>query len=495
MKLSGIAGKKWHRDDMKSAIEAVSKYIKKSPLLYRALRPMIAVAVRIYVRVADLLFPRNPEPTLVWDKPDEVALFAAAGRKDVIGIGRNATGTCIVMLVVSDLRVDPRVEREARALASAGCTVTVICPDPTQGHEPDLKIDWGPRITFELLHWSSGSFVMYRPGYVAGELFARAIKHQPLAFHAHDLTTAYAARAAARITGAHLVVDFHEWSSENVRWNRKLERWETYGYDWKRELQAAERLCLAEASEVITVCDSIADAMAAELGNGRRPVVIRNVPQLNAIPTRDYAPLKQQFGLPDECFVLLYQGGTGTTRLLEPVIEALAMAPRCTLVIRGPSLDFYGDHYRKLAQRAGASERLILAPPVPSRDVVAAARGASAGIYTVLDVGRNFRFALPNKIFEYMAANVPVLSADYREPAKVIAEHRIGLTFDPHSPRSIAAAINRMIDDPAFAAECRANTQDALSALGADQEWEKIVAIYSDLKRPFAHATSRAFQD
>jgi alpha-maltose-1-phosphate synthase len=68
---------------------------------------------------------------------------------------------------------------------------------------------------------------------------------------------------------------------------------------------AAERLCLAEASEVITVCDSIADAMAAELGNGRRPVVIRNVPQWNAIPTRDYAPLKQQFDLPDECFVLL----------------------------------------------------------------------------------------------------------------------------------------------------------------------------------------------
>ena len=225
---------------MKSAIEAASKYIKKSPLLYRALRPMMVVAVRAYVRVADLFFPRDPEPSRVWDKPDEVALFAAAGRKDVMGIGRNATGHHVVMLVVADLRVDPRVEREARALASAGYAVTVICPDPTQGHEPDLKIDWGAHITFELLHWSSGSFVMYRPGYVAGELFARAIKHQPLAFHAHDLTTAYAARAAARITGAHLVIDFHEWSSENVRWNRKLKRWETYGYDWKRELQAAE---------------------------------------------------------------------------------------------------------------------------------------------------------------------------------------------------------------------------------------------------------------
>ena len=478
---------------MKSAIEAASRYIKKSPLLYRALRPMVIVAVRVYVRVADLLFPRDPEPTRVWDKPDEVALLAAASRKDVTGIGRSATERHIVMLVVSDLRDDRRVEGEARALASAGYAVTVICPDPTQGREPDLEIDWGPRITFELLHWSSGSFVMYRPGYVAGQLFAHAMRHQPLAFHAHDLTTAYAARAAARITGAHLVVDFHEWSSENVRWNRKLQRWETYGYDWKRELQAAERLCLAEASEVLTVYDSIVTrwlrgwATAGTGGDPQRAAVEHDT-------YRDYAPLKQQFGLPDECFVLVYRG-TGTTRLLEPVIEALALAPRCTLVIRGPSLDFYGDHYRKLAQRAGASQRLILAPPVPSRDVVAAARGASGGIYTVLDVGRNFRFALPNKIFEYMAANVPVLSADYPEPAKIIAEHRIGLTFDPHCPRSIAAAINRMIDDPAFAAECRANTQDALSALGADQEWEKIVAIYSDLKRPFAHATSQAFQD
>jgi starch synthase len=468
---------------MKSAIEAIARYIKKFPLVYRVLRPVVVPIVRIYVRAADRHLPHDTEPAPIWDKPEEIALFAAADRDDAIGIGRNATGHHIVMLVVSDLRVDPRVEREARALACAGYAVTVICPDPTQGHEPDLKIDWGAHITFELLHWSSSSFIMYRPGYVAGQLFAHAMKHRPLAFHAHDLTTAYAARAAARITGAHLVVDFHEWFSENVRWNRSLQRWEPYGHDWKRELQAVERLCLAEASEVITVCDSIADAMAAELGRGRRPVVIRNVPQLNAIPTRDYAPLKQQFGLPDECFVLLYQGGTGTTRLLEPVIEALAMAPRCTLVIRGPSLDFYGDGYRELARRAGASDRLILAPPVPSRDVVAAARGASGGIYTVLDVGRNFRFALPNKIFEYMAADVPVLSAHYPEPAKIIAEHRIGLTFDPYSPRSVAAAINRMIDDPAFAEECRANAQRTLSALGAEREWDKIVAIYGGLKR------------
>src|SRR5207344_168545 len=61
------------------------------------------------------------------------AMLAAAERRDVVGIGRRAVGRHIVMLVVSDLRIDPRVEREARALVSAGYRVTVICPEPTQG--------------------------------------------------------------------------------------------------------------------------------------------------------------------------------------------------------------------------------------------------------------------------------------------------------------------------------------------------------------------------
>src|SRR5262245_48619712 len=61
------------------------------------------------------------------DVPD---LAAIASRTDVPGIGANAVGRHVLMLVVSDLRIDPRVEREARALASAGYRVTVLCPDP-----------------------------------------------------------------------------------------------------------------------------------------------------------------------------------------------------------------------------------------------------------------------------------------------------------------------------------------------------------------------------
>lgn len=414
-------------------------------------------------------------------------LEAADADPLAVGIGAAASGRNVLMLVVSDLRIDPRVEREARALAAAGYRVTIICPDPTLGAVKDLAIDWGPGVAIRLIDGMASQYLLARPGFEGGLMFDAAVAAAGdadlLAVHAHDLNTCLVGFAVARRTGAHLVADFHEWTSENVHWDRQAEGWAPYPQGWKEELQALERRVLGEASEVVTVCDSIADALAEELGNGRRPQVIRNVPALSATPSRDYPPLKKQLGLRDEQFVLLWQGGTGPTRLIEPIIEALGFARRCVLVIRGPSLDEFGPHYRAIAERSGALDRLFLQDPVPSRDVVAAARGADAGVWTLPRLCRNFTYALPNKIFEYMASELALLVADYPEARAMVDKHRIGLAFDPYDPRSIAAAINRLIDEPQLALQFRRNTAAALASLDAQREWHKLVTLYDVLPR------------
>lgn len=411
---------------------------------------------------------------------DYIHLRAAAELPGV-GIGKRASGREIVMLVVSDLRIDPRVEREARALAEAGYKVRVICPDPTQGQEPDFELKWADGIEIEFLHWTAATYVMHRPGFLGIALFKEAIRHKPFAFHAHDLSTSYVAWAAARRSGAHLIVDFHEWVSENVHWDRKRDIWLPYDGLWKWRLHRLERRLIRRASKAITVCDSIADAMAVEQGGGKRPDVIRNIPYFSAIPTRAYGPLKQQLGLPPETFVVLYQGGTGPLRLLEPIISSLSMVPECTLVIRGPSLDSFGEHYKQIAEKVGARDRLILAKPVPSRDVVAAARGADAGIYSVVNLCRSFTMALPNKIFEYLAAGVPVLSANYPEARRIVEQNSVGLIFDPYDPVSIAGAIKQLMADSSLRQSFRENASIALANLDADAEWQKLVKIYDAL--------------
>jgi alpha-maltose-1-phosphate synthase len=120
---------------------------------------------------------------------------------------------------------------------------------------------------------------------------------------------------------------------------------------------------------------------------------------------------------------------------------------------------------------------------VPSGDVVAAARGADAGIWTLPALCRNFTYALPNKIFEYIASGLPVLAAHYPEAKRLLADRDIGLIFDPYDPRSIAAAINQLIDDPALADRLRSNTSAALRWLDPDAEWQKLVALYDGLPR------------
>lgn len=385
------------------------------------------------------------------------------------------------MLVVSDLRIDPRVEREARTLVEAGYQVTVICPDPTQGQEVGLNIDWGADVEFIFLHWSAASFTMVRPGYYADLIFAKAIEYEPFAFHAHDANTAYAALLAARIKGAHLVVDFHEWFSENVHWDAKAASYLPIKGAHKASWQKLERRCLKEATEVITVCDSIADALARELGGGRRPQVIRNIPAFNIKPTKSYLPLKKQLGIPEDDFVVLYQGGLGPLRQLEPIVRALSIEQRFSFVVRGPGIDTLGTAYRNIAESTGCADRLFLAPSVPSVDVVAAARGADVGIYTVANLCRNFYLALPNKIFEYVAAGIPVLSADYPEARKVIEDLKVGDFFDPNDSSSIAAAIGALIDDPVRRMKLASNAIVASERLLADVEWRKLTILYNSI--------------
>lgn len=423
-------------------------------------------------------------------------LAQAADGPAACAIGARAAGRNVLMLVVSDLRIDPRVEREARALAAGGYSVTVICPDPTLGQDPSIALDWGQGVDIRFISGDASFFLMERPGFRGGLMFdvALAAAHElkPLAIHAHDLNTCLVGLAVARQTGAHMVADFHEWTSENVHWDNVTEGWAPYEGEWKAELQTLEARVMREASAVITVCDSIAEALAEELGGGRQVEVIRNIPALSAELTKTYPPLKQQLGLPESQFVLLWQGGTGPTRLIEPIIRALEFAPACVFAIRGPSLDIFGAYYHAVAEQAGTADRLILLDPITSRDVVAAARGADAGIWTLPKLCRNFTYALPNKIFEYTASNLALLVADYPEAQRMVEMHGIGLTFDPYDPRSIAAAINRLVDEPVLADRLRANTYAALESLDAEGEWRKLVTLYDALPRSQARDETRS---
>ncbi len=387
----------------------------------------------------------------------------------------------IVMLVLSYLPVDPRVEREAKALVSAGFEVTIICPEWSP---PAPVPDWGPHIRIRVIP-SNGPFHFYDqyfPYVYDGRLLAAALEEDAWAYHGHDLNTALPALVAAAKKRVPCICDFHEWYSENVSFNWTTRVYEPHPKLKRLIFQMLEYVAIHSASKVVTVCESIAELMEKKFHARQKIEVIRNIPNLNRGTTvSKWFPMdiRAELGLPKETRVLLYQGGVGPSRNLEPIIRAMAYVKNAVFVIRGPAIDAFGAGYKQLAEECGCGNRVFWLPPVPSSEVVLEARAADIGIWTLLsNVGLNFKLALPNKVFEYLAAGVPILVADLPEARKIVDRYQVGLAFDPEDPKAIAAVINRLADDPDALATCRANIPLALQAMAADREWQKLVDIY-----------------
>lgn len=458
-----------------AAMKSVREFLVRRPMLRRLARPVYLWTLHAANMVAGAvhLLPAALSIGAFW--------ISRANR----GISAEPIGRKIVMLAVANMRVDPRVEREARALAAAGHEVVVIWPDMQAAFAaPPTDIDWGPNVTFEVLPPRSGAFVFRFPGFLGPALLRAAVRHRPFAFHGHDLSTALVTLAAARRTGAHAVCDFHEWYSENVSWHPPTGTYRPHSPLVRAAYRWLERLALKEASAAITVSDTIARAMSAELSNAERTVhVVRNIPSRTVGQTRAYRPLRDELGIGSGPLLALWQGGVGPSRMIEPVIEALVQAPCCVFAIRGPGIDQWGPGYRALAERLGVADRLHLLPPVPSGDVVDAARSADVGVWTLPNLCRSFYFALPNKLFEYIAAGLPVLAADFPEAKALVEGNGVGLTFDPYDPGSIALAMRRLHEDRDLLAAMRSRTASVLAANSAEQEWRKLVTIYECLPR------------
>lgn len=390
----------------------------------------------------------------------------------------------ICMLVISDVRSDPRVRREAETLALAGYRIKILYPDCYSPSFADKPIEWSENISFRPVPCQQGQYYATWP-YVFGEGFHKAAcEERPWAFHSHDLNTALIALSAAQNAGAYCVCDFHEWYSENVSWDAAGQCWGPHPEEKRDVYKLIERLVMQNANGVITVSDSIADAIRDELADGaRRPWVIRNVPKLS-YEGGDHGKydLRKELGVGPEPFIVLWQGGIGPSRLLEPVIRAFAKTTNTIFAIRTPYWEAFGKPYEDLAAELGISDRIRKLDAVPSQDIVKSAAGADMGLWTLPNPCRNFYLALGNKIFEYLAAGLPILVANYPEAQKIIDDHGVGLSFDPYDPDSIAAAINSAQANRDALSIMRTNVPTAFAALDAGNEWDKLVTLYSNLQ-------------
>jgi glycosyltransferase involved in cell wall biosynthesis len=282
----------------------------------------------------------------------------------------------------------------------------------------------------------------------------------PQALHAHDLNTLPVAAALARRLRLPLTYDAHELYPEiSTLSPREAATW-----------RFLERRLAGRADHTVTVCDSIASELERRYGVVR-PTVLLNCPLAGS--ANGGAPWKAaELDEP----VVLYQGGFAPHRGLPTLVRSAHRLERGTIVLMG-----WGrleDDLRELIGREGLEGRVRIVGPVPPAEVVAHAAGATIGVIPYEPVGLNNTYTTPNKLFDYMAAGLPVAASRLPELTRFVEQGGMGLTFTPGDPVALGATLNEMLADPERYASMRDRAREAARRYTWEQESSKLLALY-----------------
>jgi glycosyltransferase involved in cell wall biosynthesis len=243
-----------------------------------------------------------------------------------------------------------------------------------------------------------------------------------------------------------------------------------------------ERRWARQADAVITVNQAYAEIISASLGVPIAAVVM-NCPNRYAVPEPRPDRFRELLGIPAETRIVLYQGGLMTERGIEEGMEAILQVPDAVLVLLG-----YGalrDQFAAMAAAPPYAGRVYLVDAVPPEELMPWTASADVMLMAIQPTTLNHQHTTPQKLWEALAAGVPIVASDLPGMAAIVRESGAGLLCNPVDPASIAAAIRTLIElpEPELAAYRRA----ALAAAADRYNWEfqaqELLAVYAGLVR------------
>lgn len=278
-------------------------------------------------------------------------------------------------------------------------------------------------------------------------------------FVSNDTDTIIPNLLASKLRNKPWVADLHELFPEVPEvTNRKFVKW-----FWTK----IEDLTFPHIKYGYTVCQSIADYY--EKRYNIKLDVVRNIPN-----HRHYDGRQRMFG-DERRKIILYQGAVNVGRGIEWIMDAMPFVDNAKFVIIGK-----GDMYDKLIEKSKDpifKDRVQFIGHVPYAELYKYTLSSDLGVCLLKNQGLSYYYSLPNRIFDFMHAHVPILATDFPEIRKVIDSTNTGFLINTEDPRSIADAINRIlnadIDHDEYSKAC--------DEYCWENEEKKLVQIYSSL--------------
>ena len=289
---------------------------------------------------------------------------------------------------------------------------------------------------------------------------------------AHDSFALLAAHRISKRTGAKVIYDAVEVPKE--RSGLATSGTPRFIRDFEMH---RDRQFIQGAAQVLTVGDALAEWTASTY-KIPPPTVVRNC-SLFIEQTKDCQIRRDLNVRPHERIALLL-GSIYQDQGVEQLIASVPkLNPAVHVVILGPVTQArYHEVISERIARANLDSRVHLLPPKPQQEVISYASGADVGIIALQQTRLNHRLALPNKLFEYLMARLPVAVGRLPNVCAIVEKYGIGRVFDETNPDDIAYSIEEILSEDTYRSLKRA-THRAARELSWENESEKYLDLFA----------------
>lgn len=191
---------------------------------------------------------------------------------------------------------------------------------------------------------------------------------------------------------------------------------------------------------VIVVGERIAD-WYAETYKIDRPLVVKNAPKRRFLGKKNL--FRERLGILPEQKIVLYQGGLSRGRGVQLILDAFKVRPKNDVVAVFMG---YGDLADQVKEAAKSHTNIFYLPAVPPDVVLEYTASADIGISLIENTCLSYYYCLPNKLFEYSMAGLPVIVSAMKEMADAVKEFDFGVVLSEYSISAVNEAIDHLAD-------------------------------------------------
>ncbi len=348
----------------------------------------------------------------------------------------------IIVSVSNDLSNDQRVARVCDSLTEWGFEVILLGRKLKKS--PELETRKYKTKRFKLLFEKGILFYAC----LNIRLFFYLLFTKTEILLANDLDTLAANTFVARLKNIKLIYDSHELFTEVP---------ELENNSFKKKIWSfIEKLCFKRIYKAYTVCESISDFYFNKYGI--KMLVIRNLPTQKTI-TNEYS-------LRDN--ILIYQGALNKDRGIEIIIKTMQFIDNHKLIIAGKG--DLEESLKQLSKELALQEKVIFTGNLNFNELFAYTQNAKLGFSLEQGKSLNYYFALPNKLFDYIQAGVPVICTNFPEMKKIIDKYKIGISSLITDENKLSQIINELIFEKDILENFHKNCLIAKKELNWDNE-------------------------